>query len=64
VAREPKTLEEIRASRPVVDRAKVVATTEDDIRRQQIEDGEDPDAPAPPFSPVRNVRAIRGSGCR
>jgi putative transcriptional regulator len=53
------TLEEIRASRPVVDRAKIAATTEDDIRRQQIDDGEDPDAPTPPFHPVPNVSAIR-----
>jgi putative transcriptional regulator len=53
------TLEEIRASRPVVDPAKIAATTEDDIRRKQIEDGEDPDAPLPPFRPVPNVRAIR-----
>ncbi len=59
MAREPLTLEEIRASRPRVDRAKVAATTEADIRRHQIEDGEDPDAPLPPFRPVPNVRAIR-----
>ncbi len=59
MAREPMTLEEIRASRPMVDRAKVAATTEADIRRHQIEDGEEPDAPLPPFRPVPNVRAIR-----
>lgn len=59
MARAPMTLEEIRASRPEVDRAKVAATTEEDIRRHQIEDGEDPDAPLPPFQPVPNVRAIR-----
>jgi putative transcriptional regulator len=59
MAREPMTLEEIRARRPVLDRAKVSATTEADIRRQQIEDGEDPDAPLPPFRSVPNVRAIR-----
>ncbi len=34
-------------------------TSEDDIRRQQIKDGEDPDAPLPPFRAVPNVRAIR-----
>lgn len=33
MAREPMTLEEIRASRPEVDRAKILATTEEDIRR-------------------------------
>lgn len=59
MAREPMTLEEIRASRPRADRAKVAATTEEDIRRHQIEDGEDPDAPLPPFRPAPDVRAIR-----
>ncbi len=53
------TLEEIRAARPRMDAAKIAATTEADIRRHQIEDGEDPDAPLPPFRPVPNVRAIR-----
>nr|WP_294550933.1 helix-turn-helix domain-containing protein [uncultured Rhodopila sp.] len=42
-----------------MNRAKIAVTSEDDIRRQQIEDGEDPDAPFPPFRPVPNVRAIR-----
>jgi putative transcriptional regulator len=39
-----RTLEEIRAMKPRIDRAKFDATTEEDIRRQMIEDGEDPDA--------------------
>ena len=38
------TLAEIMASRPQVDRARLGATTEEDIRRYMIEDGEDPDA--------------------
>ncbi len=59
MAREPMTLEEIRAARPMADAAKIAATTEADIRRHQIEDGEDPDAPLPPFRPMPNVRAIR-----
>ena len=59
MAREPMTLEEIRATRPTADPAKIAATTEADIRRHQIEDGEDPDAPLPPFRPTPNVRAIR-----
>ena len=59
MAREPMTLEQIKASRPKVDRAKVAATTEEDIRRHQIEDGEHPDAPLPPFPPMPDVRAIR-----
>jgi putative transcriptional regulator len=33
--------------------------TSEDIRRHQVEDGEDPDAPRPPFRPLPNVRAIR-----
>lgn len=53
------TLEEIRAARPRVDPAKIAATTDEDIRRHQIEDGEDPDAPLPPFRPMPDVRAIR-----
>ena len=57
--RKPMTLEEIRASRPEVDRARIAATTEADIRRHKIEDGEDPDASLPPFRPAPNARAIR-----
>jgi hypothetical protein len=56
MARKPMTLEELRARRPFVDRSKVAATTEDDIRRHKIEDGEDPDAPVPPFQAVPNAR--------
>jgi putative transcriptional regulator len=59
MAGKSMTLEEIKASRPMVDRAKVAATTEADIRRHQVEDGEDPDAPLPRLHPVPNVRAIR-----
>jgi hypothetical protein len=39
------TLEQIRKSKPEVNRALVAATTDHDIRRHQIEDGADPDAP-------------------
>jgi putative transcriptional regulator len=53
------TLEQIRANSPVADHARIAATTEADIRRYQVEDGEDPDAPLPPFRPAPNVRAIR-----
>ena len=38
------TLDEIRARPSKRDLAKIKATTEEDIRRQMIEDGEDPDA--------------------
>jgi putative transcriptional regulator len=37
-----KSLKEIKASKPKADRARFEATTEKDIRRQMIEDGEDP----------------------
>ena len=38
-----KSLEEIKAAKPDIDRAKFDATSEEDIRRHMIEDGEDPD---------------------
>jgi len=41
------TLDEIMAKPSQRDRAKIDATTEADIRRHMIEDGEDPDAPLP-----------------
>jgi putative transcriptional regulator len=41
-----KNLDELRTERRTIDRAKIAATTDDDIRRQAIEDGEDPDADA------------------
>ena len=36
-----KTLDALRAERRTIDRAKIAAATDDDIRRQAIEDGED-----------------------
>ena len=54
------TLEQIQAAGGgQVDRAKVAATTDEDIRRHQVEDGEDPDAPPPDYQPVPDVQAIR-----
>jgi putative transcriptional regulator len=41
-----------------VDRARLDATTEDDIRRQMIEDGEDPDAD-PHFAPPVLAQSVR-----
>jgi len=38
------TLDEIKAARPRIDRARIEATTEADIARQMIEDGDDPNA--------------------
>ncbi len=37
------TLDEIKARKPNIDRAKLDAATEEDIRRHMIEDGQDPD---------------------
>ena len=42
-----RTLDEIVASNPQVDRARLDATTEEDIRRYMIEDGQDPDEELP-----------------
>jgi len=38
------TMDQIRAARPQVDRKTVESTTEEDIARQMVEDGEDPNA--------------------
>ena len=58
------TLEQILASEPQIDRAKIDATTEEDIRRHMIEDGEDPDAELPTnwrlVVPPRRVRETLG----
>lgn len=39
------TLEQLKASRPAADRRKIDATTEKDIARHMVEDGEGPPAP-------------------
>lgn len=54
-----RTLEEILASEPQVDHAKLAATTEDDIRRYMIEDGQDPDAEIGDFQVVYPPQAVR-----
>ncbi len=38
------TLEHLRRHKPTYDRPKIKATTEEDIRRHAVEDGQDPDA--------------------
>lgn len=56
-------LDEIMTSEPRVDRQKIEATTEADIRRHMIEDGEDPDAPLGSFEeelPPADVRKALG----
>lgn len=42
-----------------VDEARIATTTEEDIRRHMIEDGEDPDAPMAAFQAIPDVQAIR-----
>ena len=54
-----KSLDELLSQRPVVDRAKIDATTEVDIRRHAIEDGEDPDAPLMNYQLTIPARAVR-----
>jgi putative transcriptional regulator len=52
------TSEQIAAVGGRVDRDRLDATTEADIRRQMIEDGEDPDA-EPRFHPPVRAQAVR-----
>jgi putative transcriptional regulator len=53
-----QTLEQATA-KARIDRAKVAATTEEDIRRHMIEDGEDPDAEPARGELVLTAKAIR-----
>jgi putative transcriptional regulator len=53
------TLEQIKASKPTVDRAKLDATTEEDIRRHMIEDGQDPDEEPTGYVLVEPPQVIR-----
>lgn len=55
-----RTLDDIRASRPKLDRAKVRATTEADIRRQAAEDDSEPAASLSTF--VKRMPGQRGAG--
>jgi putative transcriptional regulator len=54
-----KSLEEIRADRPKVDHAKLIATTDEDLRHQQIADDESPDASIEEFEPNVLPRVVR-----
>ena len=54
-----KSLDELRSERRTIERGKIAATTESEIRRQAIEDGEDPDAPLEQFELVIPVHAVR-----
>lgn len=59
MARKPMTLDEIMASPSRMDHAKLDATTEEDIRRYQIEDGYDPDFVPVQVTVVEPPRDIR-----
>lgn len=54
-----KTLDDLLARRPIVDRAKIDTTTDDDIRRHAVEDGDNPDAPLPRFELTIPPCAVR-----
>jgi len=53
------TLDQIMATTPDIDRARLEATSEADIHRHMQEDGEDPDAPLRPEDWVPSAAAIR-----
>lgn len=53
------SLEQLKTTRPAIDQAKIEATTEKDIRRHMIEDGQNPDAEPTGYRPVLSVTAIR-----
>lgn len=55
------TLDEIMAKPAKIDRTITDATTEEDIRRHMIEDGEDPDAPLEGFRRVYPPAVVRKS---
>jgi putative transcriptional regulator len=53
------TLEEIKRRKPTIDYAKFDSLTEEDIRRFQIEEGYDPDAPMTGWRVVEPPAVIR-----
>jgi putative transcriptional regulator len=54
-----RTLDRIRRLRPKIDRAKLDATSEVDIRRHMIEDGQDPARNLAGFAPVIPPQVLR-----
>ena len=54
-----KTLEQVRSSRPRVNRSRIAATTERDIRRHAMEDGQNPDGDLTVFEPAALPQEIR-----
>jgi len=55
-----KSLVDIKASRPKPDSRRIAATTEEDIRRQRIEDAEDLDAPETFAPSAKTLRLQHG----
>ncbi len=54
-----RTLDRIRRMKPTIDRAKIDATSEADIRRHMIEDGQDSDSDPSGFTPVVPPQVLR-----
>jgi putative transcriptional regulator len=54
-----RTLDQVRRVKPRLNRAKISATTERDIRRHMVEDGQDPAAPLAGFAPVIPPQMLR-----
>lgn len=59
MARVRRTMEQIRRMKPRVDGAKIDSTTEADIRRHMIEDGQDPAHSLAGFVPVVPPQILR-----
>jgi putative transcriptional regulator len=54
-----KSLVDLKATRPKIDRAKMAATTESDINRHIVEDGQALDAALTGYAPTLPVQTIR-----
>ncbi len=54
-----RTLDHVQRMKPRIDRAKIDATTEADIRRHMIEDGQDPATKLAGFAPVIPPQVLR-----
>jgi putative transcriptional regulator len=54
-----KSHEELRREKPTIDRTKIDVTTEEEICRQMIEDGEDRDAPLEIFQLILPPHRLR-----
>lgn len=54
-----KSLDKIRLEPRTIDHARIAATTDEEIRQQAVEDGEDPDAPMPEFELTIPAHVVR-----